>query len=283
MTLKCLACEHENSPGDRFCAACGSSLDLQLCQACEAINGKASRHCHRCGAQLSGQSTPLVVARSPSRSRLARWLGSGAVAAVLAGSAAVAHYRYGHDLSSVIAYDFSSLIAIDAKPARNDAIVADGPKPIKRAAFPVVPAIATPPKPAIATPASPAVAGNADRAAPRPDATGETASRPAMNEKPAAAFASAGSAAGARAPRPTAAARPRVTHTRAEPWQPAEEPAEAQGAALAANAAPARATVSTPERADVRNRSPDSATNAGCTGVVVALGLCSTNAKGEGN
>ena len=50
--LKCLACGHENKPGDEACASCTTSLNVILCTACEAINAASASECHACGAQL---------------------------------------------------------------------------------------------------------------------------------------------------------------------------------------------------------------------------------------
>jgi hypothetical protein len=50
--LECLACGHENKPGDKFCAQCASSLDLKLCSVCEAMNASADVRCYKCGGPL---------------------------------------------------------------------------------------------------------------------------------------------------------------------------------------------------------------------------------------
>jgi len=54
--VKCIACHKANGAGDRFCAACGSSLDLQVCTACEAINNPVAESCHSCGEPLLAQA-----------------------------------------------------------------------------------------------------------------------------------------------------------------------------------------------------------------------------------
>ena len=67
--VKCIACNRMNAAGDRFCAACGSSLDLKLCNACEAINNPVADNCHSCGKPLptaEAPATPMVeVSEAP--------------------------------------------------------------------------------------------------------------------------------------------------------------------------------------------------------------------------
>ena len=60
--LHCLACEHENAPGENFCQKCGSTLNLKLCKQCEAINEINAQACHQCGTQLG---VPLTVPSKP--------------------------------------------------------------------------------------------------------------------------------------------------------------------------------------------------------------------------
>src|SRR3977135_1287769 len=56
--VHCLSCEHDNPAGAKFCAACGSTLNLKLCKQCEAINEGAAQRCHNCGAQFAALSAP---------------------------------------------------------------------------------------------------------------------------------------------------------------------------------------------------------------------------------
>jgi double zinc ribbon protein len=63
LAVHCLSCEHDNQAGAKFCAACGSTLNLKLCKQCEAINDGAAQHCHNCGAQFPAQSA--ASAQSP--------------------------------------------------------------------------------------------------------------------------------------------------------------------------------------------------------------------------
>ena len=60
--LHCLACEHENAPGENFCQKCGSTLNLRLCKQCEAINELKAQACHKCGIQFA--SPRLTRART---------------------------------------------------------------------------------------------------------------------------------------------------------------------------------------------------------------------------
>jgi class 3 adenylate cyclase/predicted ATPase len=51
----CSACGSENRPGRRFCAQCGSPLELR-CPACGAVNEPGDRFCGECGSQLLGDA-----------------------------------------------------------------------------------------------------------------------------------------------------------------------------------------------------------------------------------
>lgn len=46
----CSFCQHENQPGARFCAECGSPLHLKVCQACGKVSDVQSLNCESCGA-----------------------------------------------------------------------------------------------------------------------------------------------------------------------------------------------------------------------------------------
>jgi ribosomal protein L40E len=54
--LQCLSCEHNNPVGAKFCAECGSQLNLKLCKHCEAINERTWQRCHSCGTEFLAQS-----------------------------------------------------------------------------------------------------------------------------------------------------------------------------------------------------------------------------------
>jgi hypothetical protein len=67
--LECLACGHENKPGDKFCAQCASSLDLRLCSVCEAMNANSDA-CYKCGADLRAEPQAPVPVLSDRTSRV---------------------------------------------------------------------------------------------------------------------------------------------------------------------------------------------------------------------
>lgn len=49
--MKCPQCQHENSPGVKFCGECGARLET-LCPSCQAANSPTKKFCHECGASL---------------------------------------------------------------------------------------------------------------------------------------------------------------------------------------------------------------------------------------
>jgi hypothetical protein len=65
--LECLACGHENKPGDKFCAQCASSLDLKLCGSCEAMNANSDARCYKCGADLWAEPRAPIPMQDQSR------------------------------------------------------------------------------------------------------------------------------------------------------------------------------------------------------------------------
>lgn len=74
--LHCLACEHENLRGEKFCQACGSTLDLKLCKQCEAVNEINAHACHKCG-------TPFASLRLPRARTAAIAAGACTILAVI--------------------------------------------------------------------------------------------------------------------------------------------------------------------------------------------------------
>lgn len=96
---KCLACGHDNSTEDNACAACGSSLELQLCLACEAINSSHAVQCHACGIELAAGrkpgsrpvSRPTGGARSKKKAQLIALIGLP-----LCATLALAYFTYEH-------------------------------------------------------------------------------------------------------------------------------------------------------------------------------------------
>ena len=65
LAVHCLSCEHDNPAGARFCAACGSTLNLKLCKQCEAINDGGAQRCHNCGRQFPARAA--APAQSPAK------------------------------------------------------------------------------------------------------------------------------------------------------------------------------------------------------------------------
>ena len=272
--LKCLACQHENKVEDKFCEACGSSLDLRFCPACEAVNGRGATHCHSCSTALpadapketaapEAQFRPplrwrvIEVDRSPARQAMVV-TGRTLLALSLVALGALAYHFYGEWSPAAKA------AAAAAAPAAG-ASVAPRTEPPAPAPAPVAAVPAEPIKPKVA----PAPASAPKRAAPEPKqvrrASGVTHLRGAA---PAPAIAAPEPQEKTVTPAPPPAAAPssppaaapsyaRVTHTRPGTAAPVVE------------ATPAA--------------SPKSAAAAACPETVAALGLCSANVKREGN
>jgi predicted ATPase/class 3 adenylate cyclase len=58
--LPCPSCGFENRTDARFCAECGSPLDIK-CAACGATNEAGRRFCDQCGKPLPGRAAPLAT------------------------------------------------------------------------------------------------------------------------------------------------------------------------------------------------------------------------------
>src|SRR5215471_8302073 len=54
--MKCLRCQHENPPAQKFCGECGARL-AAACPACGASNPPGQKFCGECGAALDVAST----------------------------------------------------------------------------------------------------------------------------------------------------------------------------------------------------------------------------------
>lgn len=48
----CPNCQHDNKPGERFCAACGVPLDLKPCPVCGKVDSVKATVCAGCGAHF---------------------------------------------------------------------------------------------------------------------------------------------------------------------------------------------------------------------------------------
>jgi class 3 adenylate cyclase/tetratricopeptide (TPR) repeat protein len=60
----CSSCGHENPPGAKFCARCGTALTL-ACPSCGAAHGADDLFCVECGARLNEGAAPAVAAPAP--------------------------------------------------------------------------------------------------------------------------------------------------------------------------------------------------------------------------
>ncbi len=64
----CPACGHDNREGRKFCAECGTALDLLACPSCGATNESGEKFCGDCGVRLTPTQAPAQerVAAVPS-------------------------------------------------------------------------------------------------------------------------------------------------------------------------------------------------------------------------
>jgi Double zinc ribbon len=58
LLIHCPNCDHDNTPGERFCAKCGVPLNLKPCPHCGKVDQLAATVCSGCGAAFP----PIVLA-----------------------------------------------------------------------------------------------------------------------------------------------------------------------------------------------------------------------------
>lgn len=52
LLTQCPSCQHQNAPGERFCAVCGVPLHLKPCPACGKVDEAGAKICSSCGADF---------------------------------------------------------------------------------------------------------------------------------------------------------------------------------------------------------------------------------------
>lgn len=60
--IQCQFCRHDNVPGARFCADCGSPLHLKPCPKCGKVDDVAAKACYACGTEFPAITTAAVAA-----------------------------------------------------------------------------------------------------------------------------------------------------------------------------------------------------------------------------
>ena len=170
--LRCLACRHENTDGERFCEACGSSLNLKFCSACEAVNGDTAVICHGCGAALGTAASSEIEAESRfavPNARRSRMGWALSLAALLA-SAVLAYQHFSQEAATAV---------VESKDESADARVA---APSSSESGPVRDAVSAATAPAAA--GQPAGAGSMPKASRTPIPVTHTRPAPAARARP---------------------------------------------------------------------------------------------------
>lgn len=62
----CPNCEHENAPGEQFCARCGVPLNLKPCPACGKVHGIDAKACSGCGAEFPAAAMAVETDIQPA-------------------------------------------------------------------------------------------------------------------------------------------------------------------------------------------------------------------------
>jgi hypothetical protein len=58
--MKCLRCQHENPPAQKFCGECGARL-VAVCPSCKHENPPRQKFCGECGTVLAGAPSTKPV------------------------------------------------------------------------------------------------------------------------------------------------------------------------------------------------------------------------------
>lgn len=58
--IKCPSCQHDNTPGEQFCAVCGVPLHLKPCPKCGVVDHVTAKVCSACGTTFP----PIELAQS---------------------------------------------------------------------------------------------------------------------------------------------------------------------------------------------------------------------------
>lgn len=286
--VKCLACRKMNVAGDRFCAACGSSLDLKLCASCEAINNPVADRCHSCGKPLPTAEAPatpvLEVSEAPfyapqrfprervydSRPSLVARLNRAAKVTILVVLPLAAIGLWGWQF-----YGQKLLQAVSPWVKIPAAQVQTKVAPAAAAVIGPLPAVVV-----TETPKAKPVVAETKRPPKSTQARTATVAAPAVAQKPAVAETAAEPAREVAAPSSPvpATVRKGVTHTRAASAA-AAAPTQAVGTAQSnAPAAPASTPTSTSAAP-----APLSGGSASCPQAAAVLGLCSPNTQKGGS
>ncbi|MBK7767748.1 MAG: zinc ribbon domain-containing protein [Sulfuritalea sp.] len=71
LATKCSFCQHENSPGSRFCAKCGSPMHLKICPnpQCGKVSDVTAEVCESCGQAFPKIALAPVRAEAPADSK----------------------------------------------------------------------------------------------------------------------------------------------------------------------------------------------------------------------